>query len=133
MSGGTSVQSMGEMWKDFCPNFLQSFLDNIDRKSCNDRSWELIPIFHNPHRTCLPSHSAAASTLDYLGGVPSKATSSGRKFGSVSKRPLNILMAVMRSSQSQSHRKLSVRITLRSYFFHLWCILSYTFPDRNDI
>ncbi len=45
-----SVQSMGEMGKDFCPNFLQPFLENIDRRSCNDGSRELIPVFHNPHR-----------------------------------------------------------------------------------
>ncbi len=31
-----SVQSMGEMEKDFCPNFLQPFLENIDRRSCHD-------------------------------------------------------------------------------------------------
>ncbi len=30
--GGVSVQSMGEVGKDFCPNFLQSFLENIDNK-----------------------------------------------------------------------------------------------------
>ncbi len=41
--GGMSVQSMGEMGKDFCPNFLQPFLENIDRRSCNDGSRELIP------------------------------------------------------------------------------------------
>ncbi len=29
--GGGSDQSMGEMGKDFCPNFLQPFLGNIDR------------------------------------------------------------------------------------------------------
>ncbi len=29
--GGMSVQSMGEVGKDFCPNFLQSFLENIDQ------------------------------------------------------------------------------------------------------
>ncbi len=34
--GGMSVQSMGEVGKDFCPNFLQSFLENIDRRSCDD-------------------------------------------------------------------------------------------------
>ncbi len=33
---GRSVQSMGEMGKDFCPNFLQSFLEKINRRSCND-------------------------------------------------------------------------------------------------
>ncbi len=69
--GGMSVKSMGEMGKYFCPSFLQSFLENIDRGSCDDGSWELIPIFHNPHRKCRPSPSEAARTLVYLEGVPS--------------------------------------------------------------
>ncbi len=69
--GGRRVQSMGEMGKDFCPNFLQLFLENIDRRSFNDGGRELIPIFHNPHRKCRPSPSAAARTLEYLEGVPS--------------------------------------------------------------
>ncbi len=42
------VQSMGEMGKDFCPNFLQFVLENIDRGSFNDGSRELTPVFHNP-------------------------------------------------------------------------------------
>ncbi len=33
---GSKAQSMGEMGKDFCPNFLQPLLENIDRRSCND-------------------------------------------------------------------------------------------------
>ncbi len=65
--GGMSVQSMWEMGNDFRPNFLE----NIDRRSCNDGSWELIPVFHNPHRKCRPSPSAVARTLEYLEGVPS--------------------------------------------------------------
>ncbi len=69
--GGASVQSMGEMGKDFCPNFLQPFLENIDRRSCNDGSRELIPAFHNPNRKCLPYPSAVARTVEYLVGVPS--------------------------------------------------------------
>ncbi len=68
---GMSVQSMGEMGKDFCPNFLQPFLENIHRRSCNDGGREFIPIFHNPHRKCRPSPSAVARTLEYLEGVPS--------------------------------------------------------------
>ncbi len=67
--GGVSVQSMGERMKDFCPNFLQPFLENIDRRSCNDGSREVIPVFHNPHRKCRPSPSVVARTLEYLGGV----------------------------------------------------------------
>ncbi len=69
--GGMSVQSMGEVGKDFCPNFLQSFIENIDRRSCDDGSRELIPIFNNPHRKCQPSPSEAARTLEYLVRVPS--------------------------------------------------------------
>ncbi len=97
-----SVQSMGKMGKDFCPNVVQPFLENIDRRSCNDGSRELFPISHNPHRKGQPSRVAVARALEYLVGVPSKAASSGRKtknkFGSISKRLLNILKAVMRSS-----------------------------------
>ncbi len=48
--GVEGVQSMGEMGKDFCPNFLLSFLETIDRRNCNDRSRELIQVFHDPHR-----------------------------------------------------------------------------------
>ncbi len=46
---GVSVQSMGEVGKGFCPNFLQPFFENIDRRSCNDGSRELIPVFHDLH------------------------------------------------------------------------------------
>ncbi len=49
INGEMCVQSMEEMGKDFCPNFLQPFLENIDRRSCNDGSRELTPVFH-PHR-----------------------------------------------------------------------------------
>ncbi len=62
--GGRSVQSMGEMGKDFCPNFLQPFLEKIDRRSCNDGRRELIPIFHKPHRKCRPSPSAEYIPID---------------------------------------------------------------------
>ncbi len=68
--GWVSVQSMEEMGKDFCPNLLQPFRENIDRRSCNDGSRELIPVFHNPHRKRRPSPSAVARTLEYLEGVP---------------------------------------------------------------
>ncbi len=43
--GEMSVQSMGDMGKDFCPNFLQPFLENIDRRGSNDGSREVIPTF----------------------------------------------------------------------------------------
>ncbi len=41
---GRSVQSMGEMGIDFCPNFFQPFLESIDRRSCDDGGWQLIPL-----------------------------------------------------------------------------------------
>ncbi len=41
-------------------------LEIIDRRSCNDGSRELIPVFHNPHRKCRPSPSTVARTLEYL-------------------------------------------------------------------
>ncbi len=74
-----SVQSMGEMEKDFCQNSLQPFLENIDRRSSNDRSRDFLPAFHNPHQKGLPSASAMALTLGYLERVLSKAASSGRE------------------------------------------------------
>ncbi len=82
-----SVQSIGEMGKDFCPNFLQPFLENIVRRRCNDGSRELIPVFHNPHRKCRPSPSAVDRTLEYLEGVPPYAASSGRKKKSMDQYP----------------------------------------------
>ncbi len=68
--GGVQV-GMGEMEIDFCPNFLQPFLENIDRRSGYDGNLEFIPEFHNPHRKCRPSPLEAARTLEYLEGVPS--------------------------------------------------------------
>ncbi len=35
-----SVQSMMKMGIDFCPNFVQPFLENIDRRCCYDGSRE---------------------------------------------------------------------------------------------
>ncbi len=61
-----SAQSMGELGKDFYPNFFQPLLENIDRRSCTDGSRELISVFHNPRRKCRPSASAVTQTLEYL-------------------------------------------------------------------
>ncbi len=85
---------MGKIRKDFCPNSLQPFLENIDRRSCNDGSRELTPIFLNSHGKSWPSPSAVARTLEYLVGVPSKTVSSGKgknRFGSMSKNTSNNL------------------------------------------
>ncbi len=49
-----SVQSIGVsnggMEKDFCPNLIQPFLENIDRKDRNDGGQKLYPVFRNLHR-----------------------------------------------------------------------------------
>ncbi len=39
----------GELGKVFCPIVNQLFIENIDRRSHNDGSGELIPVFHNCH------------------------------------------------------------------------------------
>ncbi len=48
---------MGEMGKEFCPNLLQPFLENIDRRNCYDGNRELIPVLHNPYRKCRKTFS----------------------------------------------------------------------------
>ncbi len=48
MCASGNVQLMGGMRKDFCPNFLQPFLENTDRRSCNNRHGEPIPVFPQP-------------------------------------------------------------------------------------
>ncbi len=72
-----SVQSIGEMGKDFCPNFIHPFLENINKRNRNNGGRELIPVFHNYHRQGRQSPPALALTLEYLVEVPSKAASSG--------------------------------------------------------
>ncbi len=79
-----SVQSMKEMGKGVCLNFLRPFLENIDGRTCNDDS-----------SISQPSPSAVALTLDHFVGVPSKAASSG----STSNKPLNTLNAVIKSAR----------------------------------
>ncbi len=53
------------MGKDFCPNFLQPFLENVDRRSCNYGSRGLIPVFYNPQNAdlFLRRWLATASTM----------------------------------------------------------------------
>ncbi len=65
--------------KDICPSFLQPFLENIDRRSRNGGSRQIIPLLHNPHRKGRPSPSAVCRTLEYLIGVSFTASSNGRK------------------------------------------------------
>ncbi len=49
LDGEMSVQSMGKIGEHFDPNFVQPFREKIERRSCNDGSQELIPVFQNPH------------------------------------------------------------------------------------
>ncbi len=70
---------MREMGKDFCANFLQPFLENIDRRSYNNGSRDLIPVFQNSHRIGRPSPSAMARMLEYLVGLPYYVASSGNE------------------------------------------------------
>ncbi len=74
--GGFVVSQWGRWGKASVQNFLQPFLENIDRRSLFDGNWELIPVFHNPHRKFRLSPSAVACTLEYLAEVPSLAVSS---------------------------------------------------------
>ncbi len=74
-----SVQSMGAMRKDFCPNLRQPFLENIDKRSRNGGSRGRIPAFYNPHRKSRPSPSMVDLTLKYFVGVLSNAATSGRE------------------------------------------------------
>ncbi len=98
-NGEMKFGSVGKKGKDFCPNVLQSLLENFDRRSCNDECRELIPVFHNRRRKGRPSPSVVARTFEYVDGVPSGAMTNGRKknkFGSISKRPVIILNVVIR-------------------------------------
>ncbi len=40
-----SVQPMGEIGKNSYPNFLQPFLENIDRRSCTTEAGSLVQYF----------------------------------------------------------------------------------------
>ncbi len=96
--GWVSVQSMREMWEDFCSNFLEPFLENIDRRSCNDGSRELFPMLPNPYRKGRSTLFAVARTLYGCPLRPRRVGESKNKFGSASKRPVNILNADCRKS-----------------------------------
>ncbi len=67
--GEMRVQSMRGLGKDFCPNVLQPFLENMYRSSRKYGSRDLILVFHNPHRKCRNVPSAVARTLENLVGV----------------------------------------------------------------
>ncbi len=70
-------ESKGKMGENFSPNFSQPLLENFDRRSCNDRNRELIPIFHNPHREGKHSPSAMVCILEYLAKISCKSATSG--------------------------------------------------------
>ncbi len=68
-----SFQSMGEMPKYFCPNFLQPFLETIDRRSYNGGSRSLFQGFPTLTEKTDP-RTVVALILVYLEGMPSKAS-----------------------------------------------------------
>ncbi len=80
--------------EDFYLNLIQTFLENIGKRSCYDGSREFIPIFHTPHRKCRRSPSAEARNLEYLAGMPSKAASSGREKTSLNPHPIGPCLSV---------------------------------------
>ncbi len=62
-----SVQSMMKMGIDFCPNFVQPFLENIDRRCCYDGSREpKIPILSS--NLGLPCRGALLGRVEQEGG-----------------------------------------------------------------
>ncbi len=36
-----------EIWEDFCPHLIQTFLESINRGGRNYGGWEVIPVFHD--------------------------------------------------------------------------------------
>ncbi len=69
--GGGEISVNGEDGENVCPHFLQPFLENIDRRSCNEKKQQ--------NQKSRPSPPALTRTLAYLVGVPSKAAMSGRE------------------------------------------------------
>ncbi len=86
-----SSQSVGEMGKDFCPNFQQPFLENCDRSSCYDGSWGRIPVFHKFHQKCRLSPSVVTRNLEYLVGVSSKASTKPSQLQVMKPQPMQPL------------------------------------------
>ncbi len=64
--GTMSVQSMGEIGNGFFPNVLQTFLEIIVRRSCDDGGSELIQLIHNPHQ----KRPALSFSGGFYHGVP---------------------------------------------------------------
>ncbi len=58
-----SIQSMEEMEKDFCPNFLPPFLENIDKEAVTTEAMSLIQYFTTLAENSNPP-SAVARTLE---------------------------------------------------------------------
>ncbi len=73
-----SVQSVGvlcgEIGKDFCPNLIRPFLENIDRRSRNDGSRALF----SQYLTTLTEKAALSSDDDSDLGVPCRGALLGR-------------------------------------------------------
>ncbi len=72
-----SVQLMGEMGKDFRPNFPYLFLKTMSTGAVTREAGNLIQ-YVNPHRKYRSCSLVVARTLEYLVWVPSEAASNGR-------------------------------------------------------
>ncbi len=90
LNGEMSVQSMRKIGEHFDPKFLQPFRESIERRSCNDGSQELIPVFHNPHRNVVSKLGVLCRRAP-LGRVERE-----KKCGSISKRPVRTVQRFRR-------------------------------------
>ncbi len=115
--GRRGDESMREMGKDFCPKFLQPFLENIDRINCNDGS--LLQYFTTLTENADPLLWRRLAPWSALKGCPLRPRRAGgrkKKFGSISKRPLNILKVVKTSFPKSSPLQEKKAQSLQSLF-----------------
>ncbi len=103
-----SAQSMEEMGKDFCPNFSNRFLKTLTEGAVTMEAGSLFQYFTTLTEKADPLLQrwlAPWGTLEGCPLWPRRAGGRKSKFGLISKRPLNILKAVMRSSLSRPRCK----------------------------
>ncbi len=85
--GGMSVQSMGEMGKDFCPNFLQPFLETLTEGAVTTKAGNLLKYFTTLTENADPLLRRRLAPCSTLKGCPLRPRRAGgrkNKFGSIS-------------------------------------------------
>ncbi len=90
---GVSVQSLGEMGKDFSPN-SNRFLKTLIEEAVTTEAGSLFQYFTALTKNADPLHRRWLEPWSTLNGCPLRPRRAGgrkNKFGSISKRPLNIL------------------------------------------